>query len=294
MMVADPPPTRQAELPAPLDRDRFRLLRRGVYDDDTIHVYINDQHDFAFLDPLPATDYRQYTPRAARLGLTAYKKQRHVLQDRCDKIDNYLKRADSFLEIGAADGGFLRLIGERLPHQSRYAVEPDEATRAARDAAGLTHFPTTAAAVSVGCRVQCIGMFHVFEHLIDPGPILADIQELLEPGGRLLIEVPSLSDPLLSVFACRPYTDFYFQRQHPFVYSAPSLGRVLHAAGYTIVETLAYQRYGLENHLQWLNIGEPGGNTAYRELFGDIDSDYRATLEATGDTDTVIIIAAAQ
>ena len=107
----------------------------------------------------------------------------------------------------------------------------------------------------------------------------------------MIIEVPCLKDPLLSLYDCPAYQQFYYQTQHPFVYSAPSLARLLGHAVLEIVEEIAFQRYGIENHLHWLSRGEPGGDASLREIFSGLDDDYRNAVELTGDTDTVIMVA---
>lgn len=279
-----------ARLPAPLSGETFRLLRNGIYDDDCANVFINTAGDFAAVDPLPKTEYQEYKSRAESLGLTTYKTQRASLQDRLTKITPHLAGAPSFLEVGAADGAFLSMLRDQDPARRYAAVEPDTRTHPARDALGwLEQFDSIAAAAEN--PVACIGMFHVFEHIVDPQPMLTDIRQALAPGGQLIIEVPCLLDPLLSVFDSRAYADFYFQRQHPYVYTGASLVRVLTAAGFAAIEQVPYQRYGLENHLNWLRTHEPGGDADYRALFLDIDGGYRQSLEAGGTTDTVIVIA---
>ena len=282
-----------SQLPDPLSRDRYLKLRQGIYDDESVSVFINEAEDFAFLDPVPTiTDYNNYLPRAETLGLAGYKKQRAILEDRFSRITNLLSDGESFLEIGAADGGFLQLVHENMPDQRHYAIEPDSKTRAARDALSwLEHYSSAQSAIDAGCRASNIGMFHVFEHLVDPRPMLDSIRQLLEPGGRLIIEVPCLLDPLLSLYNIDVYEDFYFQKQHPYIYSGNSIARVLDAAGYIVSEQIAYQRYGLENHLNWLQSGTPGGNSTYRDLFAGIDQDYRRSLEASGKSDTIVVIA---
>jgi hypothetical protein len=109
--------------------------------------------------------------------------------------------------------------------------------------------------------------------------------------GILLIEVPCLNDPLLSVYSSDAYQSFYFQRQHPFVYSAASLERVLRFNGFEVERFIPVQRYGLENHLQWLAAERPGGNTQYLKLFSQLEDEYRTSLECVGLTDTVIVAA---
>jgi len=97
---------------------------------------------------------------------------------------------------------------------------------------------------------------------------------------------------LLSLYGSTAYRDFYFQRQHPFVYSAASLRRVLGHEGYT-AEMIPYQRYGLENHLGWLTAGKPGGNAQFRALFAGGEAGYTAAPEGRGRTDTVFAVARA-
>lgn len=279
------------KLPAPLNSESFTLLKHGIYDDDGIDVYSNAVRDFAFLVPSPAVDYRDYRPRHQTLGLSGYKKARGVIESRYAKIRNILAEADSVLEVGAADGSFLAYLKSKHPDMLLAAVEPDDSTQAARNTIGnLKQYATLDAAAETGLKVDTICLFHVFEHLTDPASWLAVAKRVLAPGGRIIIEVPSLDDPLLSLYKSDAYFEFYFQRQHPFVYSSASLRRVLEHNGF-IAEVMPYQRYGLENHLTWLAKGQPGGNLELQAIFSDCEPSYMAALECRGITDSVFAIA---
>ena len=104
----------------------------------------------------------------------------------------------------------------------------------------------------------------------------------------IIIEVPSLFDPLISIYNCQDYIKFYFQSQHPFIYSHSSLNKVLSFSGFCFESIISYQRYGLENHLQWMSNGCPGGNSDYEKLIHPIDDNYISILESSDKTDTVI------
>lgn len=289
-MVSPGPNTEN--LPAPLDEDTYRCLKVGISDDPNTSVWINQGEDFAFLHPKPVINYDTYQSRVHLLGLQTYKKSSEVLEKRLAKISATLATVHSLVEIGAADGAFLTLAHERFPSLDCYAVEPDQNTRPARDALPWLHqLPSLEAAIAVGVKADLIAMFHVFEHLDRPDNLLEDARRILTPEGLLVIEVPSLSDPLLTLYKCSAYEEFYFQRQHPYVYSAPSLARVLATSGFSIERIIPHQRYGLENHLQWLSAGKPGGNEGFRALFTSIDDAYRRRLQDTGATDTIIAIA---
>ena len=283
---------RLGALPRPLCDESFVLLKRGVFDDPSIDVYVNSAGDFAFLSPCPIVDYRSYQPRVATLGLTQYKSSRRVIESRFAKIHDRFDGAASVLEVGAADGSFLAHIRTRYPDVALAAIEPDESTRPQRDRIpGLRQFSTLDEAAEVGFRADVICLFHVFEHLADPAGWLSAARRLLAREGRMIIEVPSLEDPLFSFYRSAAHREFYFQKQHPFVYSAPSLRRVLEHNGFT-VDVIPYQRYGMENHLTWLSSGKPGGNAEFAKVFEGCDAAYKAALESRGLTDTIFAIAA--
>lgn len=279
-------------LPTPLDRDTYHCVRTGVSDDPEISVWVNSDETFAFLDPYPSVDYATYRPRVQSLGLQAYKKKSDVLEQRLLKISPVLAAVSSFLEIGAADAAFLAMVHERFSGLCCHSIEPDQNTRSARDALPwLSQTSSLAEAVDAGISTDLVAMFHVFEHIEQPAEFLTSVRQVLAPGGLLLIEVPSLTDPLLSLYASSAYQSFYFQRQHPYVYSPPSLERVLAANGFAVERFIPHQRYGMENHLQWLAAVKPGGNSKFRDMFANLEDGYRSCLERAGTADTIIVLA---
>jgi hypothetical protein len=78
------------------------------------------------------------------------------------------------------------------------------------------------------------------------------------------------------------YRQFYFQTQHPYVYSSRSVARLLEQNGFQVNHFIPHQRYGLENHMTWLSEHRPGGNETLRALFEPTDASYRAQLEDAG------------
>ena len=130
---------------------------------------------------------------------------------------------------------------------------------------------------------------HVLEHIIDPSAYLSIIGQLLSKNDSLvIIEVPSLFDPLLSVYGCESYKMFYFQSQHPYIYSNTSIVRLMERNGFVTKEVINYQRYGIENHLNWLVKDSPGGSEIFRNIFSKTNERYLTELEDFGKTDTVI------
>lgn len=282
----------RALLPRPFDKQNFEHLRHGVHDGPDTDVFVTADRSFACLAPQPTVDYSEYKPRKKLPGLGQYKKDGKFVRRRFDFIADLFDEEGSVLEIGSSDGAFLKVLHEQRPKLTLYSIEPDAGTQEHRQAIGLHgEYRDTTEAAAAGVKADIVCFFHVFEHITDPPGFLTSAQSLLKSGGRIIIEVPSLDDPLLSLYASKPYEDFYFQRQHPYVYSSRSLQQVLVANGWRIVLARPYQRYGLENHLGWLSNGKPGGDSRLAEIFGGIDAQYKAALEKSGQTDTIFIVA---
>jgi SAM-dependent methyltransferase len=281
-----------AGLPEPFRDEPFERLRLGIFDSPETSVYVNAGGDFVFLDPQPSLDYTRYVPRKQKLGLDSPERKRQRIGRRFAKLRPLLEGAASLVEIGAHDGAFLAAVGEALPGVCLASLEPDQNTRAERDVVpGLEQYEGFPALHASGRCFDRICFFHVLEHILDPVAFLADCRRCLAPGGRLIVEVPSLDDPLLSLYRSSAYQAFYFQRQHPYVYSGASLLRLLEACGLKVDRMLPYQRYGLGNHLAWLTHGKPGGDPTIGELTAASEETYLAALEARGRTDTTIAVA---
>ena len=286
------PDAARATLPAPYREAAFVHRRRGLFDDPEIDVFVDADGAFAVLHPRPVLDYAHYVPRQQKLGLGAYKKTLDVIDRRSAKVADLFPASGTVLEVGAAEGNFLANLRVSRPGLALAAVEPDRDTADARHALSLEgNFADVAAAATAGIKADIVCFFHVFEHIGEPRAFLDSLRVVLAPGGRILIEVPSLDDPLLSLYALPAYEAFYFQRQHPFVYSGRSLSRVLEANGWAVREIRPYQRYGLENHLNWLRQGKPGGDAGLAAVLAGTESAYRSALEASGKTDTVFAVA---
>ena len=237
------------------------------------------------------TNAKRLNELPADMERQAIRETLDVIARRLAKIEDLFPTAGTALEIGASDGGFLTKLRDLRPKLAMIAVEPDLETNDARAALSLAgNFKSIAEAIGAGVKADVVCLFHVFEHIGDPKSFLDEMRRVLAPGGRIIIEVPSLDDPLLSLYGSPAYQEFYFQRQHPFVYSAASLSKVIAANGLVVEEIRPYQRYGLENHLAWLRHGRPGGDSVIAAALASAEPGYRAALEKNGTTDTVFSI----
>lgn len=143
---------------------------------------------------------------------------------------------------------------------------------------------------SVGAvRYDLITAFHVIEHLADPRAMLKTLASKLADNGRMVIEVPSSDDALLSLYDSEAFQKFTYWSQHLFLFSVETLRRLAEQAGLRIVTIQQYQRYPLSNHLHWLSRCEPGGHAKWAFLDSpELTAAYSSALAKMGKCDTLL------
>jgi 2-polyprenyl-3-methyl-5-hydroxy-6-metoxy-1,4-benzoquinol methylase len=142
---------------------------------------------------------------------------------------------------------------------------------------------------SVDGEFDLITAFHVIEHLPDPRSILQKLEKRLNDGGRLVVEVPSADDALLTLYECDAFQRFTYWSQHLFLFTPDTLTQLAVQAGLKVTGIQQLQRYPLSNHLHWLSKGRPGGHESWSFLDTRALSDaYSAALGAIGKCDTLV------
>jgi len=134
-----------------------------------------------------------------------------------------------------------------------------------------------------------ITAFHVVEHLPDPRAMLGNLAKLLQPRGRIVVEVPNAEDALLTLYDCTAFQCFTYWSQHLFLFNSTTLEMLARQVGLKVVAVQHYQRYPLSNHLHWLSKGQPGGHQHWAFLDSpEMSRAYAGTLAAVGKTDTLL------
>jgi 2-polyprenyl-3-methyl-5-hydroxy-6-metoxy-1,4-benzoquinol methylase len=140
-----------------------------------------------------------------------------------------------------------------------------------------------------GGSYDLITAFHVVEHLPDPRSMLGDLAARLNDRGRLVIEVPSSEDALLTLYDSGAFQRFTYWSQHLFLFNAETLRRLVRQAKLRVVSIQQFQRYPLSNHLYWLSRGQAGGHKQWSFLDTPaLTEAYAAALAALGKSDTLI------
>lgn len=112
---------------------------------------------------------------------------------------------------------------------------------------------------------------------------------MLAKNGRMVIEVPSSEDVLLTLYDSDTFQRFTYWSQHLYLLNAETLRRLAEQAGLRIVTIQQYQRYPLSNHLHWLSQDKPGGHQNWAFLDSpELKSAYGNALAAIGKCDTLI------
>ena len=153
------------------------------------------------LDPQPSSEeLRQYYPPGYWFdpggeipGRLEEAYRRLVLGDHVRFVESALRRAEPgpLLDVGCGGGLFLGLLRKR----GFEVVGLDVSWEAARVAWQRQHAPAVCgtldrAPLRAG-SFACVTMFHVLEHLPDPRTFLITAARLLQPSGRLVLQVPN-------------------------------------------------------------------------------------------------------
>lgn len=170
-----------------LDRHQ-RLLKtiRRLWGGDQSSVHVCGNCGFGFGWPYVGGDDEYYGILHEQAGYPKDRweygwTKRHVLRQFPD--------GGRILDIGTGSGMFLRALDSRW---DKFATEGSPANRERLRAGGIECFESTTAAVAQARGTfAVITMFQVLEHIAPFRGILADCQALLQPGGVIVISVPS-------------------------------------------------------------------------------------------------------
>jgi 2-polyprenyl-3-methyl-5-hydroxy-6-metoxy-1,4-benzoquinol methylase len=141
-------------------------------------------------------------------------------------------------------------------------------------------------------KFNIITAFHVLEHIPFQIETLAALRSKLSKNGKIIIEVPSASDFLLSFNELKDFKKFTFWSEHLILHTEKSLRKVLIKSGFKKIKIQHFQRYNFANHLGWFIKKMPGGHSFYKSIIDNIiNFSYVNFLKRIKKTDTLIAIA---
>jgi SAM-dependent methyltransferase len=147
----------------------------------------------------------------------------------------------SYLDIGCGDGRFLRVMEKTgVPRSGLYGLELDKRVVERLRGSGYSNvFCERAEDVSSLPEggIDLATMFHVIEHVDNPGAVIAGIRRWLSPGGVLALETPNL-DSLDARFFQRTYWGGYHIPRHWNLFTPSSISRLLNDNGFEVRTTV--------------------------------------------------------
>lgn len=227
---------------------------------------------------------------------------------RISKIRHLLGKSKKVLDVGCSTGHFLYAIRSHVKTVTGIELNKTHAAFARKK--GITVYDTPIQETRIAKEYfDIIFLHHVLEHIEKPKEFLASLRPYLSKGGRFVVEVPNVDDPLLSVYTVPSYRQFYFHDAHLFYYSHKTLLRMLQASGFH-GKVEGFQLYNFLNHMHWLSTGKPqpnatialgtpqlpfqvSGNKTKKDINNwvkKIDLEYRALLEKRLISDCLLFI----
>jgi SAM-dependent methyltransferase len=211
------------------------------------------------LHPKPAPDELQryyppdywYVPEPAAVDRMEQWYRRFVLRDHLHFVERALRESEAkgiIADAGCGGGLFLQMLGERGAVERTGPVAGlDFSMDAAHAAWWRAGVPAVCGSLSQAPfapgSCAAVTMFHVLEHLYDPGSYLRAAHELLAPEGRLIVQVPNaacwqfllLGERWAGIDVPRHLTDF----------RASDLDRLLDSCGF---EVLRHKHFSLRDN----------------------------------------------
>ncbi len=188
------------------------------------------------------------------------------------------------LDFGCGNGGFLCRASSVA--RAVAGVEPEKRLQTYFKRAQLQVF---ASIHEVQPTFDVITLFHVLEHLPDPLSTLKELATKLNPGGRIIVEVPNANDALLSFYKNEAFSQFTYWSCHLFLFNQNTLTLLGAKADLEPQYIKQIQRYPLSNHLHWLAQNKPGGHVRWSCLDSqELHAAYEKQLGLMGCCDTLI------
>jgi len=130
--------------------------------------------------------------------------------------------------------------------------------------------------------------FFVADEMLDPILFIRQQIPLLREGGKIIFEVNSTDDALLSLYKLEAFNEFFWQVSENYFFSVDSFTYMIKKFGLPY-KIILDQRYDLSNHLTWAIEGKPGGMGRFKSYFGsELEEYYRKALIKSKHCDTLI------
>lgn len=210
------------------------------------------------------------------------------------RLDDDLRRVKQFkkftknkilCDYGCGDGNFINRIKNA---KNRFALDINIYNSKFFKKKGVKFIKSLS---EIDTNLNIIFMFHSLHYMPYQIDILKKIRNKMSNNGMIIIEVPHANDFLLQSKMTTQFKDFSFHVENLVWHTKKSLEKFLKVAGFKKIKVSFFQRYDLNNHLNWiLNKNDKLKQVKYikdnQKIF-----QYKKKLINLGLTDTLIATA---
>ncbi len=227
------------------------------------HVWLNPRPATAELPVIYPPHYYAYNYQSVVHPIAAWAKG--VLDHgKLKGILRYCSGAPkSYLDAGCGDGRFLRAMAARgVPRSEIHGLELDERVVAHLRAEGFQAFCERVEDCRLPAEsIDLATMFHVIEHVDDPGAVVRGVRRCLKPGGIFAIETPNVDSWDARLFHERYWGGYHIPR-HWNLFSPQTLKRLLEQNGFEVLATEyktghSFWMYSLHHWLRYHGVPWP-------------------------------------
>ena len=200
----------------------------------------------------------------------------------------YSFRDKVIADIGCGAGSFIDHISGLA--KKIIAIEPTTMYQDSLRNRGCEVYNYTSEAIAtIPASVDFAVAFQVIEHVQNPRVFLAEILELLKPGGTLLIATPNIDDIMMKLLPDE-FPSFFYRIVHRWYFDCISLTRSAQQAGFNIESERYLHTMNMSNMLSWLIKRKPTGNKPnLAGINNTANILWNTFLETSGQTDTLFL-----
>ena len=214
-----------------------------------------------FVDPAPPAKALQghYDGEYYREWIGARRAARMAMWEaRLDRLEKWVSRG-RLLDVGCGEGTFLELAQKRGWEVYGTELSSFAADHASRVLGRGIFCGEHAQAGFRDGEFDAVTLWHVLEHVADPGRYLSEVRRILKPEGNLIVAVPNVNDLVMQaayrVVRGKPLKKFSPDDReiHLYHFSAGTLVKALEKAGFQC-RSLGPDCGIVEPAKKWLNV----------------------------------------
>jgi 2-polyprenyl-3-methyl-5-hydroxy-6-metoxy-1,4-benzoquinol methylase len=267
--------------------DNFKYRNGEVRDNKELKILECLNCSLVYLSSVNHIDQSFYEESNMHKKIDFHKWQNDTKEDdeRRFEFMKTMIRNKSVLDFGSGNGGFAILAKNITKNIT--AVELEKAV--------VPHYEKNAISLyddldKIDKKFDYITAFHVLEHLSEPEIIIKKMLNLLNKGGKIILEVPNSNDALLSIYESEAFSKFTYWSCHLYLYNQHTITLLAKNTSLKVDFVKYIQRYPLSNHLYWLSKNRSGGHEKWANFIDskELNSAYEAQLASIGATDTIL------